>query len=95
MIARCAQCGHGQDFRPMGNRKLEEFRCEKCGSALELADLRWCMACGSTQEDIEIMDGVTFPDVKIPAVRYFVPPGTTHCPQGHLFRPVESKAKGG
>lgn len=93
MIARCTQCGHGHDLRPMGDRKLEEFRCETCGSALEVSDLRWCLACGSTKEDIEILDGVTLLDVEIPAVRYFVPPGTTHCPQSHPFRPVEPKAK--
>ena len=91
MIARCIKCGHGHDLRPMGDRKLEEFKCEKCGGALEIADLRWCMACGTTKKDIQIMDGVTLPDVEIPAVRYFVLPGTTHCPNGHLFRPLEGK----
>jgi hypothetical protein len=94
MIARCTKCGCGHDLRPMGEKKLEDFRCERCGGALETADLRWCMACGKTREDIEIMPGVTMPDIEIPAVRYFVKPGTTHCPQGHPFRPVERKAKG-
>jgi hypothetical protein len=93
VIARCIGCGHGHDLRPIGNRKLGEFRCQKCGGTLEIADLRWCVACGSTKEDIEIMDGVTLPNVEIPAVRYFVLPGTTHCPQGHSFRPVEHKVK--
>lgn len=89
MIARCIACGYEYDLRAFGNRKLEEFRCEKCSGSLEPADLRWCRLCGTTKEDLEIMDGVFFPEVELPAVRYFVQPGTTHCPQDHPFRPVE------
>jgi hypothetical protein len=91
MIAKCKQCGEGHNLRPMRERRLEDFRCQRCGGALEPADLRWCKACGSTEEDIEIMPGVTMPNVKIPAVRYFVAPGTTHCPNDHPFQPVQDK----
>jgi hypothetical protein len=92
MIARCIACGHGHDLRAFGARKLEEFRCEKCSGFLERADLRWCRLCGTTKEDLEIMDGVFFPEVEVSGVRYFVQPGTTHCPQGHPFRPVERES---
>ena len=100
MIARCIQCGHGHDLRPMNGKKLENFHCENCGNSLEAADLRWCVACGKTTEDIHIMPpmklggveiSVTLPNVQIPAIRYFVKPGTTHCPQGHPFRSIERK----
>jgi hypothetical protein len=100
MIAKCKQCGHGYDLRPMGEKKLEDFRCEKCGGSLEPADLRWCSACGTTTADVHLMPpykdddieiSVTLPEQEIPAVRYFVAPGTTHCPQGHPFRPVKRK----
>jgi hypothetical protein len=89
MIARYIKCGEGYDLRPKREERLEEFRCEKCGSSLEPADLRWCTAWGTSKQDIELMDGVTMPGVEIPAVRYFVAPGTTTCPKGHAFREVE------
>ena len=102
MIARCKKCGHGHDLRPIGEQKLEDFRCEMCGSSLEPADLRWCVACGTTTEEIHIMppyesedlqSTVTIPNQEIPAVKYFVARGTTHCHQGHPFRPVQRKAQ--
>jgi hypothetical protein len=94
MIARCAECGHGHDLRPIGGKKIEDFGCEKCGGSLEPADLRWCSACGTTTEDIHLMPpdetedfitSVTISNLEFPAVRYFVEPGTKHCPQGHPF----------
>ena len=95
----CIECGQGHDLRPLGGKKLEDFRCETCGGSLEVADLRWCAACGTTTEDVHLMapsfgdvqSSVTIDDVEIPAVRYFVKPGTTHCPQGHAFRALNSK----
>jgi hypothetical protein len=103
MIARCTKCGQGHDLRPIGKKKVDDFRCEVCGGLLEPADLRWCVACGTTTEDIHLMAPykskdieitVTLPNDEIPAVRYFVAPGTTHCRQGHPFRPIARKALG-
>lgn len=85
MIARCIKCGEGYDLRFMGEKGLEELKCQKCGSSLERADLRWCTACGTSMLDVEWMEGVTMRDVEIRAVRYFVAPGTTTCPEGHPF----------
>lgn len=89
MIARCTQCQHGHELEIADGKKLKDFKCNKCGSSLEVADLRWCLACGKTQQDLEILNGVVFPGVNLPGTRYFVPPGTTHCPAGHAFRSVE------
>ena len=99
MIAKCTQCGHGHDLQLKGEQKLEESRCEKCGGALEVADLRWCFACGTTTQDVHLMapsfgdmqSSVTLDNQEIPAVRYFVAPGTTHCPKGHAFRAPQRK----
>jgi hypothetical protein len=89
MIALCTQCQHVHELEVPAGKTLADFKCNKCGGVLESADLRWCIPCGKTKHDLEILNGVVMPEVEVPATRYIVPHGTTHCPAGHAFRPVE------